>query len=305
MKIEDLISILNIAESGPGYKGYETNDQFLRDSYQKYFGNEAIENAVGKNYFPKPYHTCWIDLIRKELSNTYFSEKSYLKYTSKIKSIPRRYYLMLDLIQHQLDNFSNVEFAKQTILELPDVGGENCQYRGWRIVLRFYAKTGNSKDFIRTLKLCNARKSPKNEIDFCKIELLKSVCDKHGYQAAKELNESTIMKNKYLHNILIHYGGSMSICEIDDFLESNHKLESTITFLRSSMYVESADKNLRHNFKRDIFMKIIDHLSTEARYKRDGYLYNLIGISDDRELNRICAQLIHTPRLRADVKHFI
>ena len=304
MKIEELISTLNKAESGLGYSAYEKYDNLLQSKYKAIYGEDRLKAEIDKHYFPKQYHTCWINLIKTELINGNFNEQDYFTYTNLVESSSKRYYLILDLIKHQLNEFNNIKYAEKAIQDLPELGGENCQYRGYRLLMNHYAKKGIIDEFKKALKKANGRKSPKHEIDGAKIILLKAIYDNDGYESAKKFLANKIMKKEFLIHLMMHMSKNLTLDEVDKLIEKNSQMHEFHHNIKSCLYVESARASLKLKFDQSTFDRVFEQLETMERYTRDTYLFDLAGTTNNVNLIDKCMKLIHTPIYKKEIKEY-
>jgi len=170
--------------------------------------------------------------------------------------------------------------------------------------MNHYAKNGNIDEFKKTLKKANGRKSPKHEIDRAKINLLKAIHDQDGFDSAKKLLATKIMKKEFLINLMKYKSKNLTLDEVDKLIKRNSQIHEFHHNIKSCLYVESANTSLKLKFDQITFDRVFEQLANMDRYIRDTYLFDLVGTTNDVNLIDKCMKLVHTPIYRREIKEY-
>ncbi|RED42721.1 hypothetical protein DFQ10_108128 [Winogradskyella eximia] len=297
MKLVQLIELLNKAESENGYENY---DDELAYAYGEIFGKEKLDKVINSTGWPKDYHFCWDELIIKKLNNDLLNSQKYL---SLIKSKHEKFWITIDLIKNALFELSNSQIGIDLIDSLQI---EDLKFKGYRLLLKYYALNGDLINFKNTLAKCDTKKGPRDEIYGAKGFLLSALVNIDGFHKTYELSQSNFFKNKstdYILDLTVPMTKESDIEKLDVFLNQYPELEEKMPTLRQTLYIELVKNN---DFNQEFFNNALIYL--EKIPKKDRYdwdVFELAVTTKNLDLIKRCKKVLKTPTVRKELNKYI
>ncbi|MDV7187924.1 hypothetical protein R3X25_11585 [Lutibacter sp. TH_r2] len=305
-RLELLIDTLNETEHLSGEK-FNTNSKAI-STFITLYGEELYKEKIeSKNFFiynPFYYPSFCIGREIKRYK-TKLSEINNL--LNKVKQVPIRNYLRLNLIEHCL-NICEQDLAKNIILDLPD----ESKYSAHRLLLKKYALKGNLNDFKETLKLSKSNKSPRNDIFDSKKVFIENYSLKNGILKSLEICNLKIFGEKFYTNSLIPHCKKLSIRKIDEIIEKYPIIKKNEKNIKAIAYVEHFNKNKRSSIGKLLFEKTLNELKKVDKNLKfgDGRLKDFLlcslgsSITNIDQINQ-CKKMIISPFYKKELNYYI
>ena len=252
-KIEMCIQAINTIAKDPDGTNEETVRQ-LKDNFEIIFSDDEYFQKYRPTKYYLQTHYYYQQLFEFVKQEEPFDEKKVFAYRNLLPDKWGRRNLTNFLIEYFYES-GNADKMKEYISNLAET---ETEYKGYRMLLKFYATKGSLKDFLSILKDCKPKQGPKSQIEESKMLLIENYAANNGLEAAVELCKNKVFGSKYLFSALLPIAKQIGYIETKKIFSTNESFRQPEfrTYERILMETYGAD-NFIHE-REDIYKEIYE-----------------------------------------------
>ena len=307
--LEILVKAINSTENLFG-------DQFNKHpdalkAYALLFGEDKLKETLdSKNdlEYNAFYSVTWC--FEKEIEKRNLETDLVKHYIDLIIHQPRKDYMLLMLIKLAMQR-GEIENGLNYINELDEQEFET-KYHGYRIVLDYYAETGELKEFKKYLKLAKPAKAPRHDVNSSKFKFISKYSEFNGIEKGIDLLNDKIFGWKFCYATIENQAHRFSLNEIDKILDKYPQFMEHDEYIKTWLFVrhysnqrpvEISDKDFNNILK--LIMTVDKSIKRGDGRLRDYMLYDFgSSVTDLKQINE-CKKNIVAPFYKRELNYHI
>lgn len=280
-------------------------------AYAQLFGEDKLKETLdSKNDLEYNAFYSVSLCFEKEVEKRNIETDLVKHYIDSVIHQPRKNHMLIMLIKLALQR-GEIDKGLNYINELNEEKYE-IKHHGYRIVLDFYAETGDIKEFKHYLKLAKPAKSPRHDIDSSKFKFISKYSENYGIDKGIDLLNDKIFGWKFCYATIENQAHKFSLKEIEKILDTYPEYHKHDQYIKPWLFVRHFSNQRPVEISEKDFQEIIELIMTvDKSIKRgDGrlrdYMLHDIGgsVTDLKQINE-CKKNIVAPFYKRELNYHI
>lgn len=307
--LEILVKAINSTENLFG-------DQFNKHpdalkAYAQLFGEDKLKETLNSKTdleYNAFYSVSWC--FEKEVEKRNIETDAVKQYIDLIIHQPRKNHMLIMLIKLALQR-GEIDKGLSYIDELDEERFET-KHHGYRVVLDYYAETGDLKEFKKYLKLAKPAKSPRHNVNSSKSKFISKYSEKNGVEKGIDLLNDKIFGWKFCYATIENQADKFALSKIDKILDKYPQFMEHDEYIKPWLFVrhfsnqrpvEISDKDFNNIL--ELIMTVDKSIKRGDGRLRDYMLYDIGGsVTDLKQINE-CKKNIVAPFYKRELNYHI